>query len=134
MGEYYGGLLGRGNYERFLRPFLAAVPSQDADGFPAAGPGSLFKKRPRRKEFPRSYGFDGGLQTVCEAALRTPGLRVDDRGGGHPHRPGGRGIRRHDRGRADLRGAARRGCDCRSMRRRPCSAGISPSWGRPWLR
>ena len=77
MGEYYGGLLGRGNYERFLRPFLAAVPSQDADGFPADGPGSLFKKRPRRKEFPRSYGFEGGLQAVCEAALRTPGLRVE---------------------------------------------------------
>ena len=77
MGEYYGGLLGSGNYERFLRPFLAAVPSQDADGFPADGPGSLFKKRPRRKEFPRSYGFEGGLQSVCEAALRTPGLRVE---------------------------------------------------------
>ena len=77
MGEYYGGLLGRGNYERFLRPFLAAVPSQDADGFPAAGPGSLFKKRERRKDFPRSYGFDGGLQTVCDAALRTPGIRVE---------------------------------------------------------
>jgi protoporphyrinogen/coproporphyrinogen III oxidase len=77
MGEYYGGLLGRGNYERFLRPFLAAVPSQDADGFPADGPGSLFKTRPRRKEFPRSYGFEGGLQTVCDAALRTPGLRVE---------------------------------------------------------
>ncbi len=76
MGEYYGGLLGRGNYERFLRPFLAAVPSQDADGFPAEGPGSLFKKRPRSKEYPRSYGFDGGLQTVCDAALRTPGIRV----------------------------------------------------------
>jgi UDP-galactopyranose mutase len=77
MGEYYGGLLGRGNYERYLRPFLAAVPSQDADGFPADGPGSLFKKRPRRKEFPRSYGFAGGLQTVCDAALRTPGIRVE---------------------------------------------------------
>jgi UDP-galactopyranose mutase len=77
MGQYYGGLLGRGNYARFLRPFLAAVPSQDADGFPAAGPGSLFKKRPRRKEFPRSYGFEGGLQTVCEAALGTAGLRVE---------------------------------------------------------
>jgi UDP-galactopyranose mutase len=77
MGEYYGGLLGSRNYERFLRPFLAAVPSQDADGVPAEGPGSLFKKRPRRKEFPRSYGFDGGLQTVCEAALRTPGIRVE---------------------------------------------------------
>ncbi len=76
MGQYYSGLLGRGNYERFLRPFLAAVPSQDADGFPADGPGSLFKKRPRRKEYPRSYGFEGGLQTVCDEALRTPGLRV----------------------------------------------------------
>jgi UDP-galactopyranose mutase len=77
MGQYYGGLLGRGNYERFLRPFLAAVPSQDADGFPAEGPGSLFKKRPRREQFPRSFGFSGGLQTVCDAAVRTPGIRVE---------------------------------------------------------
>jgi UDP-galactopyranose mutase len=74
MAEYYGGLLGPGNYRRWLKPFLAAVPSQDADGFPAEGPGSLFKKRPRRKEYPRSYGFTGGLQTVCDAALRTPGI------------------------------------------------------------
>jgi UDP-galactopyranose mutase len=77
MAQYYGGLLGPCNYARWLKPFLAAVPSQDADGFPADGPGSLFKKRPRRKEFPRSFGFDGGLQTVCDAALRTPGLRVE---------------------------------------------------------
>ena len=77
MGQYYGGLLGPGNYARWLRPFLAAVPSQDADGFPADGPGSLFKKRPRREEFPRSFGFSGGLQTVCDAALRTPGIRVE---------------------------------------------------------
>jgi len=76
MAQYYGGLLGPGNYARWLKPFLAAVPSQDADGFPADGAGSLFKKRARRKEFPRSFGFDGGLQTVCDAALRTPGLRV----------------------------------------------------------
>jgi len=77
MAGYYGGLLGPGNYTRWLKPFLAAVPSQNADDFPAAGPGSLFKKRPRRKEFPRSYGFAGGLQTVCEAALRAPGIRVE---------------------------------------------------------
>ena len=77
MAQYYGGLLGPGNYERWLKPFLAAVPSQEADDFPAAGPGSLFKKRPRCKEFPRSYGFDGGLQTVCDAAARAPGIRVE---------------------------------------------------------
>ena len=77
MAQYYGGLLGPGNYARWLKPFLAAVPSQDADDFPAAGPGSLFKARPRLKEYPRSYGFAGGLQTVCDAALRTPGIRVE---------------------------------------------------------
>jgi UDP-galactopyranose mutase len=77
MGQYYGGLLGRGNYERYLRPFLGAVPLQDADGFPADGPGSLFKKRPRREQYPRSYGFEGGLQSVCDAARHTPGIRVE---------------------------------------------------------
>ncbi len=76
MSEYYGGLLGRGNYRKFLRPFLAAVPSQSADGFPAAGAGSLFKKRPRREGFPRSFGFGGGLQTVCERAAGSPDITV----------------------------------------------------------
>jgi UDP-galactopyranose mutase len=77
MAQYYGGLLGPRNYARWLKPFLAAVPSQDADDFPADGPGSLFKKRPRSKEYPRSFGFTGGLQTVCDAALRTPGIKVE---------------------------------------------------------
>jgi UDP-galactopyranose mutase len=76
MSEYFGGLLGRANYERFLKPFLAAVPSQSADGFPAEGPGSLFKKRVRREEYPRSFGFDGGLQSVCEKAAGTANLKV----------------------------------------------------------
>jgi UDP-galactopyranose mutase len=75
--SYYSRLLGRRNYDRVLGPFLAAVPSQRADGFPLEGPGSLFKKRPRRQEFIRSFGFDGGLQVVCDAAARTPGVRVE---------------------------------------------------------
>lgn len=75
--SYYSRLLGRRNYDRVLGPFLAAVPSQRADGFPLEGPGSLFKKRPRRQEFIRSFGFDGGLQLVCEAALRTPGVSLE---------------------------------------------------------
>jgi UDP-galactopyranose mutase len=69
--SHYARLVGRRNYDRVLSPFLQAVPSQKADGFPAEGPGSLFKKRPRRRDFPRSYGFEGGLQTVCDAV---PGL------------------------------------------------------------
>jgi UDP-galactopyranose mutase len=74
--SYYAGLVGRRNYDRLLSPFLQAVPSQKADGFPAAGPGSLFKRRPRRKEYPRSYGFEGGLQAVCDAAASLPGVTV----------------------------------------------------------
>jgi UDP-galactopyranose mutase len=75
--SYYSRLLGRRNYDRVLSPFLEAVPSQKADGFPAKGPGSLFKKRPRRKEFPRSYGFEGGLSRVCDAAAALPGVTVE---------------------------------------------------------
>jgi UDP-galactopyranose mutase len=75
--SYYSRLLGRRNYDRVLSPFFAAVPSQKADGFPVAGPGSLFKKRPRRKEFPRSFAVRGGLQTVCEAVAAFPGVTVE---------------------------------------------------------
>jgi UDP-galactopyranose mutase len=75
--SYYSKLLGRRNYDRIFSAFFAAVPSQKADGFPVDGPGSLFKKRPRRQEFPRSFGFDGGLQLVCEAAASAPGVTVE---------------------------------------------------------
>ena len=64
-----------------LGPFLSAVPSQRADGFPLSGPGSLFKKRPRRQDFVKSFGFEGGLQVVCDAAARAAGRDGGDRGG-----------------------------------------------------
>jgi UDP-galactopyranose mutase len=72
--QFFGGIVGPGNYEAVLGPFLAAVPSQRVDDFPAAGPGSLFKKRPRRKELPRSFTFAGGLSTVAEALAARPGI------------------------------------------------------------
>jgi UDP-galactopyranose mutase len=75
--SYYSALVGRRNYDRILSPFFAAVPSQKADGFPVEGPGSLFKKRPRRNEFVRSFGFEGGLQTVCDEVARSRGLAVE---------------------------------------------------------
>ena len=77
MYSWFAGLVGRRNYDRLLSAFFAAVPSQDADGFPAEGPGSLFKKRTRRQEFPRSYGLRGGLQRVCDAAAAAPGVTVE---------------------------------------------------------
>ncbi|MGB8931585.1 MAG: FAD-dependent oxidoreductase, partial [Anaeromyxobacteraceae bacterium] len=73
---YFGGLVGPRNFRNVLSPFLAAVPSQCADEFPVEGPGSLFKKRPRRKDVPRSFGLQGGLQTLCEAVAAMPGIQV----------------------------------------------------------
>lgn len=75
--SYYARLIGRRNYDRILGPFFAAVPSQKADGFPVEGAGSLFKKRPRRQEYMRSFGIEGGLQTVCDAAAGVAGAAVE---------------------------------------------------------
>ncbi len=74
--SYYSRLLGRRNYDRVIGPFLSAVPSQSADAFPVSGPGSLFKKRTRRQEFVKGFDFAGGLQTVCDAAARAPGVET----------------------------------------------------------
>ena len=74
--QYYSGLLGSGNYCRLFAPFFAAVPSQPANDFPVEGPGSLFKTRPRRKEFPRSFGFTGGLETACLAIAAHPNIEI----------------------------------------------------------
>jgi len=77
MYSYYSRLVGRRNYDRILSAFFAAVPSQKADGFPVEGPGSLFKKRPRREEFPRSFALKRGLQSVCDAVAAVPGVTVE---------------------------------------------------------
>ncbi len=61
--SYYSRLAGQRNYERVLSPMFAAVPSQDADDFPAT---MLFKKRPRRKDILRSFTLTGGLQTLID--------------------------------------------------------------------
>ncbi len=76
MAERFTRLVGPGNYERVLSPFLGAVPCQPADEFPAEGAGSLFKTRERRAEFPRSFGVEGGLQTVCDAMAEADGVEV----------------------------------------------------------
>jgi UDP-galactopyranose mutase len=74
--QYYSGILGSGNFRKILSPFFAAVPSQCADAFPVEGPGSLFKTRSRREEFPRSFGFPGGIQAVCDAIAAHPHIEI----------------------------------------------------------
>ncbi|HMM37028.1 MAG TPA: FAD-dependent oxidoreductase, partial [Thermoanaerobaculia bacterium] len=74
VAEFYGRIVGRGNYARVLGPMLSAVPSQSADAFPA---GMLFKSRDtRRKDFPRSFTLRGGLQSAAEALANAPNVEV----------------------------------------------------------
>ncbi len=63
VAEWFGGLLGRGNYRRLLGPAFAAVLSQPADSFPAEW---LFRRKPRMQAAPRKYTFSGGLQGLLE--------------------------------------------------------------------
>jgi protoporphyrinogen/coproporphyrinogen III oxidase len=73
---WYSGVVGKRNYSRILAPFLSAVPSQNVDAFPVAGPGSLFKKRARRKDVVKSFTLDGGLGTVTDAMAAAKGVEV----------------------------------------------------------
>ena len=76
VGDYYGRLVGEQNWRRVFSPLLSAVPSQRADDFPAE---MLFKRRPRRKEFPRTFTLKNGLLTLVErlAAQERITLRVN---------------------------------------------------------
>lgn len=76
---WYSGVVGKRNYDRVLGPFLAAVPSQSADAFPASGPGSLFKTRRRRKDVVKSFTLRNGLSAVVDAAAGQP--RIETRTG-----------------------------------------------------
>ncbi|MEJ2622521.1 MAG: FAD-dependent oxidoreductase [Candidatus Thiodiazotropha sp.] len=61
--DYFGGIIGRHNYQRVLGPALDAVVCQPSSEFPAE---SLFRKKPRRKEVVRSYTGVRGLQSFVE--------------------------------------------------------------------
>ncbi len=74
--SYYSSVVGKRNYSRVLGPFLSAVPSQNVDAFPAVGPGSLFKKRPRRKDVVKSFTMKGGLFAAIEAMAAQPGVEA----------------------------------------------------------
>ena len=73
VAEYYSSLTGENNYRNVVGPALSAVPSQNADGFPAT---MLFKKRPRRKDVVRSFTMNRGLQSIVEAVGDLDGVDV----------------------------------------------------------
>lgn len=73
VGAYYGRLVGKGNWKHVFSPLLSAVPSQHADDFPAE---MLFKRRPRRKDFPRTFSLKNGLSTLVDGLARVEGVTV----------------------------------------------------------
>jgi oxygen-dependent protoporphyrinogen oxidase len=68
VDSYYSSILGKNNYQRVLRHFFNAVPSQSTEEFPAD---ALFKSRSRRKDVLKSYTFAGGLQSIVDGIAGT---------------------------------------------------------------
>jgi protoporphyrinogen oxidase len=73
VAGYYGGIVGRNNFQRVLGPALDAVICQPAAEFPA---NALFRKKPRRKEIPRSFTGSTGLQAFSDAIAAEEGIEV----------------------------------------------------------
>ncbi len=74
--DYFGRIVGKGNFEKVFSPVLSAVPSQRADDFPAE---MLFKSRKRRKDVLRSFTMQGGLQSIADCIEGTPNLEIRPR-------------------------------------------------------
>ncbi|NWG87008.1 MAG: FAD-dependent oxidoreductase [Hydrogenophilaceae bacterium] len=70
LRDYYGRVMGRRTYDGLLRHAFSAVLAQPADDFPAD---LLFRKKPRRKDLPRSYTLKGGLSGLAEMLAAMPG-------------------------------------------------------------
>ncbi len=62
--SYYGSILGKKNFKKVFSALFSAVPSQNADEFPAD---ALFKKRERRKDILKHYTMQKGLGSIIEA-------------------------------------------------------------------
>ena len=106
--SYYSKLLGRRNYDRIFSPVLRGGARRRR----RTGSRSRARARSSRsgragQEFVRSFGLDGGLQTVCDAAAAAPGVTVEQGVRVTARRAGGRRLRRDGRRRADVGGAGR---------------------------
>ena len=71
--SYYSKVLGKRNFRRVFSSVFSAVPSQNADAFPAD---ILFKKRTRRKDVAKSFTLQRGLQSLTEAISAQPGIEL----------------------------------------------------------
>ncbi len=69
--SYYSKIVGKRNFERAIGPMFNAVICQKANAFPAD---MLFKKRERRKDVIKKFGFPGGIQTITDTIAAEPGI------------------------------------------------------------
>jgi protoporphyrinogen oxidase len=73
VATYYGSILGERNFEKIFSALFSAVPSQNADLFPAD---ALFKKRQRRKDILKSFTLKNGLGSIADAIADQNGFEV----------------------------------------------------------
>jgi protoporphyrinogen/coproporphyrinogen III oxidase len=64
VASYYGSILGRKNFANIFSALFSAVPSQNADDFPAD---ALFKRRERRKDTLKHFTMKNGLGSITDA-------------------------------------------------------------------
>jgi protoporphyrinogen oxidase len=73
VADYYGEIVGSGNFKRVLGPALDAVVCQPAAEVPA---NAVFRKKPRRKEVLRSFTAPGGTQGFADDMAEQGGLEI----------------------------------------------------------
>ncbi len=73
VADYYGRIVGPGNFQKVLGPALDAVVCQPAAEVPA---NAMFRKKPRRKEVLRRFTAPGGTQGFSDAMAAQEALEI----------------------------------------------------------
>lgn len=71
--SYYGSILGKKNFTKVFSALFSAVPSQNADKFPAD---ALFKKRERRKDILKHYTMKNGLESIITGIANNTNMEI----------------------------------------------------------
>ena len=71
--SYYGSIVGKKNFKKVFSALFSAVPSQNADDFPAD---ALFKKRKRRKDVLKHYTMKNGLESIIAGIANNPNIEI----------------------------------------------------------
>lgn len=73
VASYYGSIVGKKNFKKVFSALFSAVPSQNADDFPAD---ALFKKRERRKDVLKHYTMKNGLESIVTGITNNANMEI----------------------------------------------------------